>query len=242
MEETNNIVDICSRCHKKFKSKKIYKTHIEQQLCFSSGELSYCKICDLTLDNHKSYVKHIMTIEHINNIGCNKLERLNNNLAPSILTVDPFLTQNEANLIGTNNLGTKFIFVYENNEQQTVNLVRDNTVSNNAIAEPISSAPDRILMPSPRQKKLLLYLAQQKTINEGVENFTRLLSNGKLTMEDYYGFNSIIREHTAFSNEYRIAYLATINKFVENLVKMKNSGQPIYHEKDISKLVVGLTL
>ena len=242
MEDTNDIVDICSHCHKKFKSKKTYKKHIEQQLCFGSGELSYCKICNLTLDNHKSYVKHIMTIEHINNIGCNKLEQLHNNAAPSILTVDPFLTQNEANLIGTNNLGTKFTFVYENNEQQTVNLVRDNTIVNSANSEPVSSAPDRILMPSSRQNKLLVYLGQQKTIKEGVENFTKMLSNGKLTMEDYYGFNSIIREYTAFSNEYRTAYLATINKFVENLVKMKNSGQPIYHENDISKLVVAFTL
>lgn len=255
----DEITDICSHCQKKFKSKKSYTTHIEKQSCFSSGEISYCKICDLKLDNHNAYVKHLMTMEHINSIGCNKLERLNNNVAPSILTADPFLTQNEANLIGTTNLGTKYTFVYENNEQQIVNLVRDSkqidiAVSSGAVSSGANTsiggsasigdapAPDRVLTPSPRQQKLLIYLEGQKNIQEGVTNFTKMLSNGKLAMEDYYGFSSIIREYAGFTNENRTAYLATINKFVENLVKIKNGGQTIYNEKDIAKLVVALTL
>jgi hypothetical protein len=236
--------EFCSHCKKKFKSKATYTKHVDQQLCFSSNELSYCKICDIKLDNHASYVKHIITMEHLNNIGCSKLERLNDNQPNKIFTADPYLNKNEASLIGTTNLGCKFTIVYENNETQVVNLARTSNIDiYQSKAEQLDNCqvPDKIIKPTPRQEKLLIFMESQTNTIDASNNFLKMI-NSKLSLEDYYGLTSIIRDHKRFKPEYRTAYLEMINKFVEALVKMKTAGQPVYKDKDISKLVIALTI
>lgn len=69
----------CTKCHKHFKTKGVYEKHIGQQLCYDKNELSYCKTCNITLDSHTGYVKHLMTAEHLRCIGAGKLERLKEN-------------------------------------------------------------------------------------------------------------------------------------------------------------------
>ena len=59
----------CNKCHKHFKTKNVFEKHVEQQLCYSKNEISYCKTCNITLDTHAGYVKHLMTAEHLAKIG-----------------------------------------------------------------------------------------------------------------------------------------------------------------------------
>ena len=51
----------CIHCSKIFKSKITYDKHILQQLCYSADEITYCKICCITLSNHNKYKKHLFT-------------------------------------------------------------------------------------------------------------------------------------------------------------------------------------
>ena len=114
----------CNKCHKHFKNKCSYEKHIGQQLCYKSNELSYCKTCNITLESHAGYVKHLMTMVHLESIGVGKLERLKEERPGVIHTADPYLSRNEAELLGTRNLGEKYTLVFENNEIQEVKLVR----------------------------------------------------------------------------------------------------------------------
>jgi hypothetical protein len=114
----------CTKCHKHFKTKGAYEKHIGQQLCYDKNELSYCKTCNITLDTHCGYIKHLMTVQHLECIGAGKLERLKDDRPGVIHTADPYLSSNEAELLGTRNLGEKYTLVFENNEIQEVKLVR----------------------------------------------------------------------------------------------------------------------
>jgi len=114
----------CNKCHKHFKTKGAYEKHIEQQLCYNRDELSYCKTCNITLESHAGYVKHLMTLAHLEAIGVGKLERLKEEQPGVIHTADPYLSKNEAELLGTRNLGEKYTLVFENNEIQEVKLIR----------------------------------------------------------------------------------------------------------------------
>ena len=66
----------CENCLKNFKSKLLYEKHTIQQLCILQDKITYCKVCCLTVNNHNEYKKHLFTIEHLNNIGYNNIERL----------------------------------------------------------------------------------------------------------------------------------------------------------------------
>mgnify|MGYP003704766481 CR=1 FL=1 len=43
-------------------------------------------------------------------------------------------------------------------------------------------------------------------------------------------------------SEYKTAYLETIDKYVAMLIKRRTNGETTYKDKDISKLVISLTI
>jgi hypothetical protein len=116
----------CNHCSKIFKSKLIYDKHISQQLCYSQDEITYCKICCITLSNHNQYKKHLFTIEHLNSIGYNKIERLQTKEVSQVHLADPYLTSNDINKIAHTNLGDSFTFVFNKGNTKTVSLVNNN--------------------------------------------------------------------------------------------------------------------
>jgi len=130
----------CNKCKKHFKTKSAFEKHVGQQLCFAKDELSYCKTCNITLGDHAAYIRHLMTREHLGNIGVEKLDKLKEERPGAIHTADPYLSSNEAELLGTRNLGEKYTLVFENNEMQEVKLVRK--------AEAIVAAAAPILEPT----------------------------------------------------------------------------------------------
>ena len=111
----------CIHCSKIFKSKITYDKHILQQLCYSADEITYCKICCITLSNHNKYKKHLFTIDHLNNIGYNKIERLQTKEVSQVHLADPYLNSNDVNKIATTNLGDSFTFVFNVGNTKTIN-------------------------------------------------------------------------------------------------------------------------
>ena len=256
----------CSKCHKHFKTKGAYEKHIGQQLCYNSDELSYCKTCNITLESHAGYVKHLMTLVHLESIGVGKLERLKEERPGVIHTADPYLSRNEAELLGTRNLGEKYTLVFENNEIQEVKLVRkppssppsqpqlanmqtplqvpsivQSKVSANVSMRTESAAPDRITQATVNQIEIIQYLEKQKNPVEANNSFIKVLTT-KLALEDYYGLTTLIRENDNISLEVKQTILGLINKFVEGLTKKRAGGQLTYNSKDIGKVVIALSM
>ena len=241
----------CTKCHKHFKTKGAYEKHVGQQLCFDKSELSYCKTCNITLASHNGYIKHLMTAEHLECIGVGKLEKLKEEQPGIIHTADPYLSRNEAELLGTRNLGEKYTLVFENNEMQEVKLVRKPASTSEPGPTPTtkapenvnieSAAPDRITQPTHKQIEILQYLEKQKNPVEANNNFIKILTT-KLELEDYYGLTTLIRENANISLEVKKIILSLINKFVEGLTKKRVGGQTTYNNKDIAKVVVALSI
>jgi hypothetical protein len=250
----------CSKCLKHFKSKGVYDKHVGHQLCYNKSEISYCKTCNTTLENHELYVKHLMTSTHLENIGVGKLDRLKDERPGVIHTADPYLSTGEAELLGTRNLGEKYTLVFENDDIQEVKLTRKlspllppilarTQISNERVPTPTnklgnaneSAAPDRITQPTARQNEIILYLEKQKNPVEANNNFIKVLTT-KLTLEDYYGLTTLIRENNNISLEVKQTILGLINKFVEGLTKKRVGGQTTYNNKDIAKVVVALSM
>ena len=89
--------------------------------------------------------------------------------------------------------------------------------------------------------KILNLLNNISNVAEGCKILLVMLDN-KLNIEDYNGLQNIIKKDTNMKPEYKSAYSEIIDKFVSMLIKRKNNGETIYKDKDISKLVISLTI
>jgi hypothetical protein len=255
----------CTHCSKLFKHIKLYEKHINEQLCYKDCEITYCKICLLTCKNHQEYKNHLFSIEHINNIGFNSIEKFIKPTSSVINILDPYLNKNDINTLSSNNLGDNFTFVYEkgdtqtitlqkpkkNNESNTTNLSNTiNTIINTIINTDTNMTtqnniqifiPEPIPEPTVRQTKIINILEKQiekNTINESGSVFYKLLD--KLQLEDYKGLQKIIKTLN-INQDYKLNFLNTIDIFISVLVKEKTNGNTFYKEKDISQIVINLT-
>ena len=150
--------------------------------------------------------------QHLGSIGVGKLEKLKEERPGVIHTADPYLSSNEAELLGTRNLGEKYTLVFENDNTQEVKLVRKpsppppqppSATQIQAFAQTVSSskelsgvvekaAPDRITHPTSKQLEIIEYLEKQKNPVEANNNFIKVLTS-KLDLEDYYGLTTLIQ-------------------------------------------------
>ena len=117
----------CKHCLKLFKNSKTYEKHIKEQVCYKSNEITYCKICLITYENHNIYNTHLFSLEHINKIGCDNIEKINEDnkekkLNTTIHKLDPYLNENDVKKISSHNLGDSFTFIYEKGNTQTITL------------------------------------------------------------------------------------------------------------------------
>ena len=251
----------CNHCSKTFKSKLTYDKHISQQLCYTQDEISYCKICSITLTSHNEYKKHLFTMEHLNNIGYSKIERLQTKEVSQVHLADPYLNSNDVNKIATTNLGDSFTFVFNVGNTKTISLInnieKQNTVNNLVETTSLSNiesskeelntssntSSNTSLEPTARQQKLISILEKQIndniTPNDSGKIFYKMLDN-KLQIEDYKGLQKII-SNLNFPDNYKDTYLKVTELFISMLVKEKTKGEKLYKDKDISQLVINLT-
>jgi len=113
---------ICTKCTKIFKTKESYEKHTLEQTCYKSNEITYCKICLYTYENHLQYERHLFSMEHLNNIGFNEIDRIKTNEVAKVHLADPYLTNNDVNNISKKNLGNSFTFVFNSGDTQTIEL------------------------------------------------------------------------------------------------------------------------
>ena len=257
----------CFKCNKLFKNEVSYTKHTLEQQCYKSNEITYCKLCNLTLTTHNDYKKHLYSLNHINNIGCNTIEKINTAPTQTIHHLDPFLNKNDADSISSKNLGNSFTFVFDTGQTQTVTLKKNNVENNttsidntNSIDNNITSKENtntknnntkfsnenqtlQLLEPTERQTKIINFLKKQIIDNKSIElsgsTFYKMLDN-KLQLEDYKGLQKIIT-NLDINDDYKQNYIAIINNFISLLVKEKTNGKTVYKDKDISQLVINLT-
>ena len=264
-EKRKQFKEECNHCLKIFKSKITYDKHVIQQLCYTHEEITYCKICCINLSDRNQYKKHLFTMEHLNNIGYNKIERLQTKEISQVHLADPYLNTNDVNKISNTNLGDSFKFVFNIGNTKTVSLVNNvqkqeqkqelvnnSTIKNLSNEETSQNTINIInndnhnsssLEPTSRQQKFISYL--EKQINENISPsdsgkvFYKMLDN-KLQIEDYKGLQKIINNLNIPSN-YKETYIKVTELFISMLVKEKTKGEKMYKEKDISQLVINLT-
>jgi hypothetical protein len=259
----------CDHCSKTFKSKLLYDKHTIQQLCYSEDEITYCKICNETLVNVNDYKKHLFTMNHLNNIGYNNIEKLQNKEVSKVHLADPYLSKTDINSITNTNLGDSFTFVFNKGNTKTVSLVNNvqvpikeliqDTIIQDTIVQAIiqnqvqdqvqdqvqeqeSDNKNSIIEYTPRQLKLILILEKQSNENtpgDSGKNFFKLLDT-KLQIEDYKGLQSIINNLNVLDT-YKNTYSKVIEIFITMLIKEKNKGEKLYKNKDISQLVINLS-
>ena len=259
----------CDHCSKTFKSKLLYDKHTIQQVCYSEDEMTYCKICNETLLNVNDYKKHLFTMNHLNNIGYNNIEKLQNKEVSKVHLADPYLSKTDINSITNTNLGDSFTFVFNKGNTKTVSLVNNvqvpikeliqDTIIQDTIVQAIiqnqvqdqvqdqvqeqeSNNKNSIIEYTPRQLKLILILEKQSNENtpgDSGKNFFKLLDT-KLQIEDYKGLQSIINNLNVLDT-YKNTYSKVIEIFITMLIKEKNKGEKLYKNKDISQLVINLS-
>ena len=245
----------CLKCNKLFKNESLYNKHTLEQVCYKNTELTYCKLCNITLTTHNDYKTHLFSLDHINQIGCNTLEKINKPNDKTIHSLDPYLNKNEVKNISSKNLGSSFTFVYETGSTQTVSLINNEThnethnvnttINTNERTNNNDNSINTIIIPEPtlRQTKIINFLEKQisdnKPIHDSGNLFYKMLDN-KLQIDDYKNLQKIIT-HININNDYKKTYLDTINLFISFLVKEKTNRKTIYKDKDISQLVINLT-
>jgi len=246
----------CNHCSKIFKSKITYDKHITQQLCYTQKELTYCKVCNITHETNEQYIQHLFTMQHINNIGYNKHETINNEPISQVHVLDPYLNTNDINNISKTNLGESFTFVFEKGNTQTVSLINPivNTIinpinittsttnTNNNPSINNNNQNSKIHEITPRQQKVILFLEKQVSElspSDSGKQFYKMLDN-KLQLDDFKSLQNIIKNLTIPDN-FKDMYLKVIEIFISVLVKEKSKGSILYKDKDISQLVMNLT-
>ena len=246
----------CDNCSKTFKSKLLYDKHIIQQLCYSEDKITYCKVCNETLLTINEYKKHLFSMMHLNNIGYNNIDKLQNKEVSKVHLSDPYLSKTDINSITNTNLGDSFTFVFTKGNTKTVSLVNNDQVPiketiQETIIKEIIQVQDQesnniqkntIIEYTPRQSKIILILEKQSSENtpgDSGKNFYKLLDT-KLQIEDYKGLQSIINNLNVLDT-YKNTYSKVIEIFITMLIKEKNKGEKLYKNKDISQLVINLS-
>ena len=146
----------CEHCSKVFKSNKLYEPHVKEQKCFKPDEITYCKICDITAETPANYRKHLITMEHLNNIGFNTQERLKTKEENPVFNMDPYLNDNDVNKITKSNLGSGFTFVLDSGETKTITLKQNpipETILPSSSSKLPSTSPTTSLPTSPTTTK-----------------------------------------------------------------------------------------
>lgn len=128
----------CLNCGKLFKTNNAYLNHINTQVCFSSDKKTYCKVCKIKFDSRELYEQHLISAEHlsiinkdtltsiinINNISLksNKNNKKTINNIHNTNSRDPYLDNQDKNIINTNKLFNKLTFVYDNGDVEFKNI------------------------------------------------------------------------------------------------------------------------
>lgn len=233
----------CNHCSKIFKIKKNYDIHIKEQKCYKPNEITYCKICDITYDTHINYTKHLITMEHINNIGFDKQERLKTKEINKALLIDPYLTNNDINKITKSNLGNGFTFILESGETKNITLehkpIPEQEHKINNEIKPIT--PPEVIATDRQQKilEIILKLSKNTNIEACNEKFYKILDE-KMHIEDYKGFQMLIKKLN-ISEEHQKSYLQLIHNYLNHLISLHTKGTINYKDKDISQIVVNLS-
>ena len=220
-------------------------------MCYNTNEITYCKLCNIMLSSRTIYEQHLFTIDHINNIGCDSLEKINDDKPSVILQLDKYLNNDEKRIMGPG-LGSKFTFVYNNLQAQEINLVSQNitepdnaaipVIINEPIPNSITSEQKHI---NPNLEKILVILQNNDSIKNKCDILVRVLMSNKMNLLDYTRLIQFIKNNNinnSINNDLQQQYINILQKFINMLKKKTMSGITEYNNKSISALMSILTL
>ena len=204
----------------------------------------YCKTCNITLSTRLEYEKHLIKLEHIQNVQSKFtgiIEPIDIDPIPTIHTADPYLDNNDINQLNKKSLGRNFIINFNNNKSQSITLIPiKQEIKQETSTTPIQKQNLTNIEPTSRQLKILKFLESLTDTTKCNVKLLEILDN-KLHIDDYKNLQTIIKQSPHISNDIKQIYLQTIEKFTMALIKLKSKGIEIYKEKDIAILVTNLT-
>lgn len=236
----------CVNCNRLFKTEKSYVEHTSKQLCYTPLNITYCKTCNITLPTRLEYEKHLIKLEHIQNVQSKFtgiIEPIDIDPVPTINSADPYLDNNDINNLTKKSLGSNFTIHFNNNKSQCINIIPIKQETIKEETKIIITTPKQTINniePSSRQLKILKFLESLTDTTKCNAKLLEILDN-KLHIDDYKNLQTIIKQSPHISNDIKQIYLQTIEKFTMALIKLKSKGIEIYKEKDIAKLVTNLT-
>jgi hypothetical protein len=246
--------ETCLHCSRVFNNQARYEKHTKEQSCYAKENITYCKLCNVTMENRKKYMEHLYSLEHIAAIGIQKLDEIEPDVVLPINYLDPYLNKDEATKLSTKNLGESFTLVFKSGNVKTVNLVNQKNAKNKTANE-TNGAGGRAgegagaisnnsqnkdeIKPTERQLKILKFLETIKTGEDAGKKIDAILR--KCSLEDYKHLQKLIMGLN-ISDATKTVYIDVINDFVGEMVTRRTKGEKIYNNKDIGELVINLTM
>jgi hypothetical protein len=117
----------CKWCHKIFKRKSPKINHELKQLCRSKTIRTYCTYCDITFPNIEEYKLHLISEEHIKKIITKDDAIIKKEKKLTQYDMDPYLSNNEKNVISTNKCNN-IIIKYNDNHTEIITSNIDNNI------------------------------------------------------------------------------------------------------------------
>ena len=137
-DDNENLDLVCVKCKKIFKTHNAHLNHVNTQVCFTSDTKTYCKVCKIKFDSRELYEQHLISAEHVSIINKDTLTSIidintislkskkgNNKTINNINNTnsrDPYLDNQDKNIINTNKLFNKLTFVYDNGDIEYKNI------------------------------------------------------------------------------------------------------------------------
>jgi hypothetical protein len=239
-----NFEEKCKECSRVFNNQPRYEKHIKEQKCRTKENITYCKLCDITLLDRNLYNKHLYSMEHIRAIGIDNLDNIETNKISPINYLDPYLNKDDVNKISTKNLGDSFTLVFKSGNIKTINLVKEETKEERTeeerptIVNENKNPEESFYQPTDRQLKILNFISSINNIENAHTKFDAILR--KCNIEDYKHLQSYINKLN-INNTLKESYNNVINIFINEMISRSNKGEKHYNNKEISNIVVNLS-
>ena len=227
----------CSICQKTFKTKKTFQKKTAKQLCCPSNLRTFCIICDINLETHPNYRKHLCSKSHLMKVDAiqladyqlNEDERKKDNTAT--FQADPYLSNQEKKEFSPSN-STSTSNSTPNLEPEPSSLPpTPQPPSYEDSFDPQKSIP----IPTEKQSKILTLLGKLYTEADAETRFLKLLNS--LHVPDYRNLSLLIINYEGIPILEKQKFMDVIQKYKNLLIQKYNQGLTEFKGKTIKEII-----
>ena len=261
---TTNEIYKCKWCPRTFKKANTRDNHENIELCLPEHIRTFCRLCNVRLATNALYRNHLMSREHLSQIGKQNIDVLNiidntKNKIHQVHECDPIL----AYCSGGNEPHHENLKLYYNDgtyqkidaglatgiglskltETKTETLIKQVETANKpgqTYRQLVTAEREQVILTT-RQTKILAYLAKFQTCEplDMVAKFKVILE--KIELDDANFLGTHIRNAKGLELHAKQIYCSYLDEFVKILTGMVIKGEMKYRNMDIFDFVAKLT-